>query len=261
AGFLFKNHIQWIFWGDALTAFVAFILILWFVPETKPDEKAILEKAANPASGEKGETGNTLVVFFRRPFLVTFSLFIAICGFIYNQHGYTLSLQLNDLFLGDGAKIYGYIMSCNAITVLLLTTLLTYLTRKNTPIINVSIAVVFYAIGFGALYFVQSIFFFLITTIIWTVGEILVFINYQVYVAEHTPITHRTRFNGVLQMIMGISMLASPLLSGYLSKWFGLNNIWIIVFFLALLVSLGLIIQYQIEKKTGSIKKAVPVKN
>ena len=36
AGFLFARYLRWIFWGDALTTFGALVLILLFVPETRP---------------------------------------------------------------------------------------------------------------------------------------------------------------------------------------------------------------------------------
>jgi Na+/H+ antiporter NhaC len=45
--------------------------------------------------------------------------------------------------------------------------------------------------------------YFLLSTVIWTLGEILQATNTNVYIANHTPISHRGRFNAILPIIIG----------------------------------------------------------
>ncbi len=233
AGFLFLNHLQWIFWGDALTTIFAFSLVLKFVPESKPDESDILESSNN--SLEKAVDGSAVRAFLSRPVLVFFSIFTVMANFIYAQMTFSLPLHLNEIFNEKGAEIFGYLMSFNAVIVLIFTALLLKFTKRLKAVYNMAFAALLFAVGFGALSVINSFQGFIITTFIWTIGEILMVTNGSVYIANHTPINLRGRFNAITGLIFGLGYIAGPFISGIILTSGTISELWIFILFFSLL--------------------------
>ncbi len=236
AGFLFRNHLPWIFWGDALTTILAFSLVLKYVPESRPSEKEILETNNNDL--EKADNTTAVKAFLKRPVLVFFSVFTVMANFIYAQMTFSLPLHLNDLFNEQGAKVFGYLMSFNAVIVLVFTALILNLTKRLKAVYNMAFAALLFAAGFGALSIISSFQGFLITTFIWTIGEILMVTNGSVYMANHTPINLRGRFNAITGLVFGLGYIAGPYISGIILASGTISDLWIFILFFSLLTGL-----------------------
>ena len=95
-------------------------------------------------------TGTSLTAFFKRPILVVFSLLLLASNFMYAQHSFSipLQLQLQLFFEKDSARLFGYIMSFNAVVVLVFTTLILIVSAKSKPLINIGTGVLFYLLFF-----------------------------------------------------------------------------------------------------------------
>ncbi len=236
AGFLFRNYLHWIFWGDALTTITAFTLILRFVPESRPTEKDIAESRTE--GPEKAVEGSSLQAFLKRPVLVFFSVFTVMANFIYAQMTFSLPLHLNGIFNDQGAEIYGYLMSFNAVIVLVFTALVLNLTNRVKSVHNMAFAAFLFAAGFGSLFMISSISGFLITTFIWTIGEILMVTNGSVFIANHTPINLRGRFNAITGVVFGLGYIAGPFISGQILASGTISDLWIFILFFSLLTGL-----------------------
>jgi len=104
-------------------------------------------------------------------------------------------------------------------------------------IINIRIAGILFAFGFGMLFYSNYLYLFMISTFIWTVGEILLTVNTSVFIANNSPITHRARFNAVAFFIAQSGFAIAPLITGQLIINIGIVNIWPIVFVLSLIAS------------------------
>ena len=248
AGFLFNNYMKLLFIGDAVTSLVAIILLILFVKETKPsheDMKQIEEERMD----EKAETGSLFSALLRRPGLLVFALFDTIYSFVYAQTCFSIPLQTNAVFGENlGSKFYGTFNMINCLEVIFLTTIITLLTRKIRAIYNVSIAGIFFGIGFGMLFFVKSFWMFALSTVIWTVGEIINATNIGVYLANHTPATHRGRFNSILEIISGTGGAISPYIMGAFIVNYGVNNVWPVIFFMCMIASFSFLILGIVEK-------------
>lgn len=81
--------------------------------------------------------------------------------------------MLDHRFLAQGPEKFGLLMSINALTVIISTMWITNITKRYKPLTNLVLAGVLYAIGFGMIGEIKSFFFFVISTILWTWGEIL----------------------------------------------------------------------------------------
>lgn len=137
----------------------------------------------------------------------------------------------------------------NCLEVIFLTTIITLLTRKIRAVYNVAIAGIFFAVGFGMLYFVESFWLFIISTVIWTVGEIINATNIGVYIANHTPISHRGRFNSIIGLITGTGYAISPYIMGSFIAGNNVTNVWPVIFVIALIAAFSMYLLGTYEKR------------
>ncbi len=255
AGFLFRNHTRWIFWGDGATALLSSLLIVLLIKESSPGEKEETESLEAGPESEKLEKGSTFKAIMERPFLMIFSILALFCSALYSQHSFLIPLHLEILFHDDSARIFGYIMSFNAVTVLLMTSPLLVLTGKNSASLNTAIASFLYTAGFGMLYFFSSIPSFFISAFIWTVGEILMVTNFSIYIANHSPINHRGRFNSVMNTVTGTGFIIGPYFTGVISSSSGVTNTWIVVAVLGIFTGTALSLLNKSERNRDLINQ------
>ena len=256
AGFLFANYIEWIFWGDAITTFVAFTLVLLFVPETRPSgERGLLpgraEQPGRPEQpgqevhsqsgagqygqyddlplAERPEAGSVWQALRKRPVVLLFVPLAVGIQLVYGQHAFALPLQLSRMFGEIGAQRFGMIMSTNAIVVLAATTVVLRLFGHRRALSNIALGVGLYMVGFGLYALVKPFSLFLLLVGVWSVGEILVFTNASLFIANHTPANYRGRFNGLLMLAFGLGFTFAPYIGGHLVSIMGVRNFWFAV--------------------------------
>jgi len=255
AGFLFNRYLPWIFLGDAITTAIAVLLIVIFVGESAPSAEQIDKSFAEDRSSERAETGSLLKVLLQRPFLLAFMFIHVAFSFVYSQVGFSLPLQLSAVFDNAGPKMFGSIMSFNALTVIVLTTFVLHFTDRLKPALTVAISGLFFAVGFGMIGLASNLPLLLLSTVIWTVGEILSATNSSVYVANHAPITHRGRFNAIAPIIMWSGQGIGPPLSAQFIERFALRHIWSLCFVVSLLGAFLLFALYSAERRRSQTGK------
>lgn len=245
AGFLFNNYRFWIFMGDAITTFVAIALVMITISESLPS-KIVSDETIN--SNERHESGNIFKVLLSRPKLLLFMFFNMFYSATYVQSGFSLPLVLNHIYIEKGPQIYGSLMSTNAITVLILTIAMTAFSKRFSPISNIAIGGIAYIIGFGMIGIFQNIPLFWISTIIWTLGEIIISINFGVYVTSQTPQNFRARFNAVTNLSFGIGAIMGTALIGIFIDQFGILKVWGLVAAISAIGAAGMFILAKSEK-------------
>ncbi|MGB4660401.1 MAG: MFS transporter [Mobilitalea sp.] len=255
AGFLFNNFLPMLFIGDALTSFIALFLIWKNIKEIKPEH--LKETAYSEL--EKEEKGNTISALIKRPQITIFLIVYILYSFVYTQHRFALPLTTEAAFGSAGASRFGILMSINAFTVLLCTVAVTSFTRHLKPIINIAIAGIVYAVGFGMLGVIHSYYMFILSTIIWTLGEILVVTNFGVYLADNSPSNFRARFNAVGSLSWSFGAALGTSIAGRFLQKIGLNYIWLLTFVLAILGTTGMLGIYFAGKKRKNSVKIVEV--
>jgi MFS family permease len=251
AGFLYNNHMKILFLGDAATTILSLILVALFVEETLPDKVTANDKVSTNfySETEKSQDGSLFSVLLKRPYLIAFALVSMIYSFMYAQHGFIIPMQMDTLFSSRGPKLYGSLMAINGLVVVTMTTIVTVVTKKLRPILNITLAGLFFSLGFGMLFLAKTYMFFIISTIIWTIGEILSATNSGVYIANHTPMSHRGRFNAVLPLITGTGFAVGPFMMGLFIRNKEINSAWILIFFVGITASALMYLLYLNEKK------------
>lgn len=250
AGFLYKNYTSLIFFGDALTTIISLILIAKFVPDTMPKKEKDFEMKLS--NREQFEEGNALGALLKRPYLLALALISILYSFVYCQHVFSLPIQLNGIYKDLGPKYFGVLMSTNALTVVLCSTIITALTSKFKSIYNISLAGIFYAVGFGMIFFVNSILMLILSTFIWTIGEILTAVNTKVFIADNTPASHRGRFNAIIETISGTGFAMGPWVTGLLLNQFDIRWMWVISFAIAAIGAAFMYSLHLFESKAGT---------
>ncbi|WP_339834890.1 MFS transporter [Paenibacillus sp. FSL R7-0272] len=186
---------------------------------------------------------NPLVVFF---IVVSFLNY-----FIYMQYSFSLPLQMNQTFGEHGAAYYGSVMTINAISVILLTTLVLSATRNFTALNSIAAGALFYGIGFGALYLLgdwPQFAIVVVSTVLWTIGEILVQTNINLYIASRVPDSHQGRFNGLLLFVGCLGYTLSPYLTGLFIRSVDMKSVWIIILGISLFYAVCMVLLWYIEK-------------
>ena len=256
AGFLFHNYMEFLFIGDAITTLFAILLLQLFIKETKPNQEEF-EDISEERADEQVEKGSLLTALLKRPRLLIFALIDSIFSFVYAQTRFSMPLQAKAIFgVNLGAKYFGTFNMINCIEVILLTTLITVVTRKIKAVYNVSIGGVFFAVGFGMLFFTNNFWLFVLSTLIWTVGEIINATNIGVYIANHTPISHRGRFSSIIDIISNTGGAISAYVMGGFITNHGVTYVWPVIFLLALMASTAMLVLGITEKTSVKARES-----
>ncbi|WP_139903678.1 MFS transporter [Clostridium thermarum] len=222
-GLLLKNHLNLLFFIDGFTAILSMLLIAVFIPESFNKNQEIV---GEDRELEKHVEGSTLSILIKRPILIFFALIMFGYNFVYAQWSYLYPMQVEQSFVGQGAKIYGRLVSFNALIVIFLTPVITKLLSSKKSIRRIFYGGILYAAGFGSLAFGGNIYFYIFSTAIITFGEITVTISSSPFLANHTPASHRGRIGSVLPIIMGAGQILGPGVMGVILKLTGINGAW-----------------------------------
>ncbi|MCM0649223.1 MFS transporter [Clostridium swellfunianum] len=233
AGFLYRNHTSLIFLGNTVSIVITLIVLFLFIEDTAPTREEI-EESKSIEDDESAEDSNVLIALIKRPSLSLFLVGKTINAFVYSTIGFVIPIQMTQAFGSDlGSKYFGFVMATNGITIIICTTFIIKATMNIKPVINVALASLFYAVGFGMLGFVNSFFLYIVAAVIYTLGEILEATNAGVYIANHSPINHRGRFNAVIPLITGVGFSFGPSIFGRFIDAYGTRKLWIMCFILA----------------------------
>ncbi|QGP55823.1 galactoside permease [Piscirickettsia salmonis] len=241
AGFLFTHYTHWLFWLDALTAFVSLLLIIFYLTEEHTVEaNSHLEQAV---------AGSVWLVLKRRPQLVSYTLICTVLSLTMAQLIFAFPLYLAALFNAQGAQYYGQIMTANAVIVVIFTPILTVLTRRYSALIGTMIAAIFLGLCYSTLLLNQSLIVIFLAVFFMTVAEVLIVTKSSVFIANHSPSSHRGRITGILPAVISSANYFSPVMMGGYIDRFGFHALWYLMIILAVLgvCSLGLMLLSELK--------------
>lgn len=260
AGMLFYHYTAWIFWGQGISCFITALLVNFAIKDSGPkamvntgkemQQKRIVKSKQKVQKQEDGAEKKMFSLLVERPILMCFVFCLAILTFCYIEVDFILPLQVKNIFGAEiGAKNFGLISACNGIVVVLATPIIVYLTKKRDPLFNLFIAAFLYAVGFGLYAVTQNLYLYMLFVAIWTSGEILVSTCSGVYIASHSPESHRARFQSLYEFARGIGKAFGPLFFGAFLLQHSSSQAWILISIICLITAALLFVLHQIEQK------------
>ena len=215
AGLLFENHLQWIFWGQALTSTLSMILVAFVIKDTTPDKAAIAAIAADASRAkERASEGSVLRHLVQNPIVLFFFIGAIVFAVGYAQLSYILPLNMRQLFGDMSARYYSVVWSINGAVVAFTSPLLVYLSKKRSPLFNMAISGIMYAVGFGIYAFSTSLPLIWLLAISWSAGEVMSTTNTGVFIANHAPVSHRARFQSMFDITKSAGRAIGPMIMG-----------------------------------------------
>ncbi len=238
-GVLFNEHLQLLFLLDAVTCFISTTLVYFLVPDNSKEKKAE-KKQSEQSNFNLNDPVYKFIL--RSPALIVFSIVLLGYNFCYSQWGFMLPLQAASIFKTDGARFYSLLISVNAIAVILLTPVLTSLTHRFRPLAIVATGGIFYTLSFLIFGGGTVIYAFIIAAIILTVGQILININTNIFIAQHTPQEYIGRANSMLTIINGAGVAMGPVIMGTVLLHINYSLAWLAVALLMIIGAAGMFI-------------------
>jgi MFS family permease len=220
-GLLVTRSYTPLFISDAVASTITAGIVLLAIRETMP----------TPTEGDEAKTmAQTFAGYGAVLKDATFVLFVGACivmTMVYLQLYTTLGVYLRDTH-GFPEQAYGYLMSMNAATVVLLQVSIARRTERRPPLTMMALGTFLYAVGF-AMYGVFSTYaLFAAAMLIITFGEMIVMPTSQALVAKLAPEDMRGRYMAVFGFAWLIPQATAPLLAGLVMDnadprwvWFG----------------------------------------
>ncbi len=237
-GFLASHNYFYLFASDALLSGITAIIVFFFIPETKP--KSI--------KGQKEQTIGQTIKGYR--IVLTDILFLAFLiamipmELAYLQLNSTLSVYLRDNY-GFADYKFGWLLSLNALMVVLFQFWVTRKISKYPPMLMMTIGCVLYCVGFVMYGFVSVEYWFFLAMVIITIGEIIIAPFTQSLTAQFAPEDKRGRYMAVMGFTWSIPSLFGILAAGYIMDNFWPELVWYLAGLLCIISSMAYLLLHQ----------------
>lgn len=234
-GLLAARSYLLIFIADAVISGITAVIVYVALPETKP----MLRRGGGPSES----IARTFLGYGQVLRDALFMAFAGVCvlmGIVYIQVSTTLGVYLRDLH-GITPQYYGYMLSMNAVIVVLFQFAVTRRVKVWPEFLAMAIGTTLYAVGFGMYGFVSVYPMFLLAMVIITVGEMIVAPVGQALVARLSPEAMRGRYMAMFGFSWAIPAMIGPLLAGLTMDNLDPRWVWYSVGLIGLVAALGFI--------------------
>jgi MFS family permease len=231
-GFLATRSFMSLFIADALSSLITALIVFLVIPETKPQtlDGKPEESVIKTMIGYKEVIKDGAFMFFL--------IVSAITVLVYMQMNSTLSVFLRDVH-GFSAQSFGYLLSMNAIMVVLFQMWITRKISKYAPMKMMALGTLFYMIGFGMYGFISAVYLFFIAMVVITIGEMIVTPVAQASVASFAPEDKRGRYMAFFGFQWAIPNLFGIIAAGLIMENLGPNWVWYLAGILSLIAIAG----------------------
>ncbi len=188
---------------------------------------------------------------------MAFVLLAALMNLVYLQMYSTLSVFLRDVH-SISTQGYGYLMSANAMLVVLTQFWVTRRIRSYPPMVMMALGTALYMIGFSAYGFAATYPAFLGATLVITVGEMIVVPVSSALVVRLAPAEMRGRYIAASGLSWDIPSAIGPLAAGLILDNYNPNLVWYAGGALALVACLGFLVLHSAARARLAQPQAAP---
>jgi MFS family permease len=220
AGLLASSGYRTLFLVDAATTLTFAALVYLRVPETHP----ALQPGQAPNARAHRATG-TLLDVARDGVFMAFMLLTFAFAVVFMQHLSTLPVQMSD----DGLRPaeYGFVISLNAVIIVLVTVPLTRWLQRYPAAAVLALSGLFVGLGFGATAWASDVPTYALTVVVWTIGELIGSAVGPAVVADLSPASMRGRYQGMFTFTFSLAALVAPVAGGWVYDAWGGDALWL----------------------------------
>ena len=248
AGLLIANSYRTLFIVDAAISVISATIVLFALPETRPQAHA----HTKPETMKQTFAGYGRV-FKDTPFLAFIGVTVMMT-LVYMNMNSTLGVYLRDQH-GLPEIRYGWLLSVNAIIVVLFQFWVTRRLEKYRPMLMMAAGSLLYAIGFAMYGFVPTFALFVTAMIVITIGEMVVSPFQQSLVAGFAPEHMRGRYMAVSGLSWSISFTVGPYFAGLLLDSPNPGLLWVFCGLLGILATLGFVVLNRVQQSPTRISE------
>ncbi|MHB8628742.1 MAG: MDR family MFS transporter [Aggregatilineales bacterium] len=217
-GIIAQHGFVLLFIGDALTTACFGVIILLFVPETRPTAQAA---TVSPVEGSEHVSDQ------RRPLIFAglFALLTLCSASVYYQSNVTMPLDMQAK--GLSTTDYGAAMALNGLVIVLVSLPIARRMAHVPPFRVMAVAALLIGSGVGWYALSGSAVMYALGVIIWTFGELIGSPIGSTIMAEVAPIAQRGLYQGILGAGFGLATFVGPIGGGFVYERWGSAALWI----------------------------------
>jgi MFS family permease len=216
-GALAEHHFTALFVIDAATTLGYGAIVFLGVPETRP--------APSAPSGPVPPTGRRLAAPFRDRRFVSFVGIQVILLLAFAQ--VILALPLDMRAHGLGTAQIGWLLGLNGLFIVVLQPIALRTVRGVSPVRWLAAGAVLTGLGLGATALAGGVVVYVLSVLLWTVGEIGFSTASPTLVAELAPVHQRGLYQGTYQLGWGLSSTLAPALGSLVLARLGSTALWL----------------------------------
>ncbi|GIE97839.1 MDR family MFS transporter [Paractinoplanes rishiriensis] len=224
AGLAAKANYLLLFVVDAGSTLITALIGLIFLTETKP-----VSTGPRPA-------GSLSAVFRDRTYLI-FTLINLGAVVVMMQH--LSSLPISMTADGFSPATFGWVIAVNGLLIVLGQLFVPKLIDGHDRARVLALAALIMGVGFGLVAFANAAWFFALTVVIWTLGEMLQSPSSAATVAALSPLHLRGRYQGFNALSWSAGTAMAPILGGLTQEHLGDTALWLGCFMVCALVAVG----------------------
>ncbi|MEH0842679.1 MFS transporter [Micromonospora sp. CPCC 205711] len=218
AGFAAQAGYLLLFVVDAATTVITALIIFTRVRETR------VAAAPTAQQGAGAPRGALRTILTDRVYLgfVVLNLFGAL---VFLQHISMLPIAMGDSGLSPAT--YGSVIALNGVLIVVGQLFVPRLIRGRSRSHVLALASVVMGVGFGLTAFADAAWFYGLTVLIWTLGEMLNSPSNSTLIAELSPAALRGRYQGVFSLSWQVAAAVGPVLGGLVREQRGNATLWL----------------------------------
>jgi MFS family permease len=227
-GFLATISFRAMFVVDAATTIVAGLVLTatsWRIATGGSSDRGDSLYQQGEAKGLLRDT--RLLIFLSASILI---------GIVFYQHESALPLYLVQ-YLNQSPAFYGTLFTINTLLIVALEVPLNMATSHWPNSWALFIGCMLFAIGFGALAVVSSATGVLITVVVWTFGEMMLFPAMSAHLGDIAPENERGAYMGAYSMSLAVALAFGPWIGVQLLASLGPLGVWSVMFVLGALAA------------------------
>jgi predicted MFS family arabinose efflux permease len=213
-GWLALRDYKYLFYADALTCWLAAILLALTLKKLSPAARAA--KDGEEARGRSPWTDG--------PFLV-FLLLVILLATVFFQVMSTLPIYWSGTH-GLRESGIGLLLAFNALIIVSFEMVLSHWAEKRDRMVLFGLGAFLVCLGFGLMPLGSGIPYVAFTVVIWTLGEMLALPLLNAVVADRAGSSHRGRYMGMVTMAFSVAFLLAPLVGTFVFDRFGPDALW-----------------------------------